>query len=133
MTYMLLPNYFKMERWSMIQEYLSSYPTDLPLAIEARHDAFHHDAEIAAFLQSRNISLCVTDTPGRRDVMHQVLLTDELIVRFGGGNLHPSDYTRIDQWVERICDWLDRGLKTLYFYIHQPHHTSIELVYWLAI
>ncbi|MBL4653955.1 MAG: DUF72 domain-containing protein [Flavobacteriales bacterium] len=120
MTYMLLPNYFKMERWPMIKQFLLTYPTDLPLAIEARNVEFHESEEVYDFLQERNISLCITDVPGRRDVLHQTLVTDTVFIRFGGANLHHSDYVRIDAWVEKIVFWISKGIKNIYFYIHQP-------------
>ena len=120
MTYMLLPNYFKMERWPMIKQFLLTYPTDLPLAIEARNAEFHESEDVYSFLKERNISMCITDVPGRRDVLHQTLTTDSVMVRFGGANLHPSDYARIDDWVYKIERWVEQGIKNVYFYIHQP-------------
>ena len=132
-TYMLLPNYFKMERWPMIKKYLSSYPTDLPLAIEARNAEFHKNNAVFEYLKQRNISLCITDVPGRRDVMHSRLITDSIIIRFGGANLHPSDYTRIDEWIDKLTYWINEGVKNIYFYIHQPapnrHKTALLAAY----
>jgi uncharacterized protein YecE (DUF72 family) len=36
-----------------------------------------------------------------------------------GNGLHPTDFQRIDDWIDRIAQWLDSGLHTLYFFIHQ--------------
>ena len=133
MTYMLLPNYFKMERWPMIKQYLSTYPTDLPLAIEARNAEFQQNEEVFEYLKQRNISLCITDVPGRRDVLHARLITDSIIIRFGGANLHPSDYSRIDEWILKLSYWIKEGIMNIYFYIHQPapnrHKTAVLAAY----
>jgi uncharacterized protein YecE (DUF72 family) len=46
------------------------------------------------------------------------LTIPKAFIRFVGNSLHPSDYKRIDNWVERIKVWLDNGLKELYFFMH---------------
>jgi uncharacterized protein YecE (DUF72 family) len=43
----------------------------------------------------------------------------ETFIRFVGNSLHKTDYTRIDDWVDRIKYWLDNGLNTLYYFMHQ--------------
>jgi uncharacterized protein YecE (DUF72 family) len=40
-----------------------------------------------------------------------------------GNSLHPSDFQRLDAWVERIAAWLVQGLQQLYFFLHQPDNT----------
>jgi uncharacterized protein YecE (DUF72 family) len=47
------------------------------------------------------------------------LTTPTAFVRWVGNSLHKSDFDRIDAWIERIELWLDSGLETLYFFIHQ--------------
>ena len=46
------------------------------------------------------------------------LTTPTAFIRFVGNNLDPTDFTRIDAWVERIAGWIDRGLREIYFIIH---------------
>ena len=46
------------------------------------------------------------------------LTTPTAFVRYVGAN-HPSDYTRLGDWVERLKIWIDNGLENLYFFIHQ--------------
>ena len=53
----------------------------------------------------------ITDTAGRRDCVHQRLTTPFAFIRFVGNNLHPTDYSRMDDWVERIQEWFDQGLE----------------------
>ncbi len=120
MTFMLMPNYMKLDRYDSLATFLGNLPEDFSSALELRDSEFYEKPGFYEMLKEYQIPLVVTDTPGRRDVMHQLLTSDTLFVRFVGHKLHPTDYTRIDQWVERIVDWLDQGLKTVYFFMHQP-------------
>lgn len=51
-------------------------------------------------------------------MMHMRLTSPIAFIRYVGAN-HPSDYTRLDEWVERIAEWKDAGLQKLYFFVHQ--------------
>jgi hypothetical protein len=42
------------------------------------------------------------------------------VIRFVGNNLHGTDYSRVDAWVERIVLWLESGLREVYFFSHEP-------------
>jgi hypothetical protein len=42
------------------------------------------------------------------------------IIRFNCNELHPTDFTRIDEWGAGIKQWIDRGLQTVYFFLHTP-------------
>ena len=46
------------------------------------------------------------------------LSVPKAFIRFVGNSLHPTDFTRIDDWVKRIQIWLNQGLRELYFFIH---------------
>ncbi|HLP53112.1 MAG TPA: DUF72 domain-containing protein [Chitinophagales bacterium] len=106
-----------------IQGYLKSLPRDFDVAIEFRHPEFSIDTpevmETYAAMKELGVSSIITDTAGRRDVMHMKLTTPTAFIRFVGNSLHESDYKRIDDWIDRIDTWLDNGLQTLYFFIHQ--------------
>lgn len=32
---------------------------------------------------------------------------------------HPTDVSRLDEWVERLAKWSDQGLQNIHFFIHQ--------------
>lgn len=55
-------------------------------------------------------------------MLHMRLTTPTAFVRYVGANAE-SDYTRLDDWVERIATWKEQGLENLYFFVHQ----NIEL------
>lgn len=106
-----------------IHEYLKSLPRDFDVAIEFRHPDFSIDSpevnKTYAAMRELGVSSVITDTAGRRDVMHMKLTTPKAFVRFVGNSLHRSDYQRIDDWINRIDFWLSSGVQTIYFFIHQ--------------
>jgi uncharacterized protein YecE (DUF72 family) len=54
-------------------------------------------------------------------------------IRFVGNNLHKTDYTRIDAWIERIKYWLEQGLQELYFFMHMRDEALVpELTVYLV-
>jgi uncharacterized protein YecE (DUF72 family) len=80
-------------------------------------------------MEQYGISTVITDVAGRRDVLHQRLTTSIAMIRFVGNGLHPTDYSRVDDWIDRCLQWLDAGLQTLYFFVHEPDNKfSPELV-----
>ena len=81
-------------------------------------------------LTARGIGAVITDTAGRRDVMHMQPGCPEVLVRFAGNLLHPSDYRRLDDWADRIAGWCAYPLRAVYFMIHQPEE---HLVTGLAV
>ncbi|MPN64005.1 hypothetical protein SDC9_211774 [bioreactor metagenome] len=69
----------------------------------------------------------IVDTAGRRDMMHMRLTTSTAFIRFVGCNVDQIDYQRIDDWVERIVQWKEAGLKQLFFFVHQNVEKSSPL------
>ena len=69
----------------------------------------------------------ITDTAGRRDCAHMHLTIPKAFIRYVGNSLHPTDYTRIDVWVERMKYWLDHGMEefiSLCTCMMKPHRRS---------
>lgn len=124
MTFWQLPPYFQPSSLSALQRLLTGIPQGFPLAVEFRHPAWFSDAtaqqELWAYLHERGMAAAITDVAGRRDVLHQTLTTDCAFIRFTGNNLHATDYTRINAWVDRLQQWLTKGLKKVYFLLHEP-------------
>jgi len=95
------------------------------LAIELRHETWFEEGSeefkmLCNYLYKNNISLVITDVAGRRDVLHQRLTNKTAFIRFVANDLHPTDYTRINEWVERLNTWIQQGLEEFYFFIHSP-------------
>ena len=47
------------------------------------------------------------------------LTTPTAFIRFVGNDLHPTDYTRVDAWIQRIKKWIEQGVEKIYFFMHQ--------------
>ncbi len=64
--------------------------------------------------------MVITDVAGRRDVLHQRVTSNTVVIRFVGNNLHDSDYQRLNDWIERLYHWNLNGVENIYFFVHQP-------------
>lgn len=106
----------------VIENFITSLPTDIDLFLELRHPDWFAggiNQNLYDFLVKRNLGLVITDAAGRRDCLHMHASNPETFIRFVGNSLHPTDYTRIDDWVNRLKIWLDEGLHKMYFFMHQ--------------
>lgn len=119
-TFMLMPSYFNLSKWNELKTFLDYVPQGFPLAIEIRDAAFYNNEDFISMLHEKDVATVITDTPGDRPIVHQLLTNNTLFVRFVGADLHLSDYIRIDAWVPKIVDWVNRGVENVYFFMHQP-------------
>ena len=46
------------------------------------------------------------------------LTVSKAFIRYVGNGTHSSDYTRIDEWIDRIKLWIDNGIEEIYFFMH---------------
>jgi uncharacterized protein YecE (DUF72 family) len=127
---------FTPNRKEELFNFLAKLPTDLQFFVEVRHpDWFlpQHAKELFDKLRELNIGAIITDTAGRRDCCHMHLTVPKAFIRYVGNSLHPTDYTRCDEWVERMKYWLDKGIEELYFFMHMHDEaTSPELTVYLV-
>ena len=122
-SFIQLGDNFAPKSFDSIHDYLKALPRDFDVALELRHPDWFADTmasqEVFELMKELGITAIITDTSGRRDVLHTKLTTPKAFIRFVGNGLHPTDFKRIDDWVEKISVWLKNGLQTLYFFIHQ--------------
>ena len=120
--FLQMHNNFGPKNWDRVVRFVEYWPNEFPLAMEFRHTDWFNDAKVARelyhLLQENDISNILVDTAGRRDIMHMRLTNNEAFVRYVGAN-HESDYTRLDDWVEKLADWKKKGLKNIHFFVHQ--------------
>lgn len=130
-SFLQLSDGFGPQRKKELAHYFQLLSHRFFLFLEVRHPGWFAKEEIAslvAFLRKMNKGILITDTAGRRDCCHMYLTGTSTMVRFVSNNIHPTDYTRINSWVERIAYWVERGLQELYFIIHmQDEKHSPEL------
>lgn len=114
---------FGIQNMERLQHYMQRWPIEIPLAVELRHESWFdnhsHQSELFSLLQECSKTAVITDTAGRRDLLHMRLVSNSVMIRFVGNQLHASDYQRIDEWVERLRHWQQIGLRRCYFFMHQ--------------
>ena len=122
MCFLQLHDNFKPANMERLVTAVEFWPKDVPLAIELRNTEWFNDASIAnevyALFENHGVTNIVTDTAGRRDLLHMRLTTRDVFIRYVGAN-HESDYTRLDDWMHRIKAWKEQGMENLYFFVHQ--------------
>src|SRR6266496_4161398 len=128
---------FSPKRKNELFDFLKSLPTDLQFFLEVRHPDWFGKKEIReelfSTLQEINVGAVITDTAGRRDCAHMHLAIPKTFIRFVGNSLHETDYPRIDDWANRIKQWLVSGLNEIYFFMHMHDEAkSPELTVYLV-
>lgn len=134
--FMQLPEYFNASSLPIFEKYIEKLPKSVPFSVEIRGTEWFNFPKNAGnvpsqyvryfygILEENNISTVITDVSGRRDVLHQRLTTPTAIVRFVSNDLHPTDFSRLDEWVERLKIWFEMGLHTVYFFTHAPDNLN---------
>ncbi len=118
----------------ILETYLQKLPKDLNLFVEVRHrDWFKEPSakkELFEMLSKLGKGAAITDASGRRDCLHMEITTPETFIRFvgNGGDFLDSDKARVDEWVIRIKQWLDKGLEKVYFFLHQHDEADTPLI-----
>jgi uncharacterized protein YecE (DUF72 family) len=107
----------------VMEAFIESLPKDIQLFMEFRHKDIFAD-EVAfnkafTMMEQHHTGAVITDASGRRDCVHMRLTTPEVFIRFVGNGLHPTDYTRIDDWINRMVSWQKQGITQIWFFMHQ--------------
>ncbi|HEY0054606.1 MAG TPA: DUF72 domain-containing protein [Pedobacter sp.] len=121
--FLQLSDNFGPKNFEVLKKYLENLPEDFDLFVEVRHPEWYSDPaarkDYFDLLHQVKKGSIITDASGRRDCVHMELSTPYAFIRFVGNGLHPTDFSRIDEWVERLGDWTERGLQSIYFFLHQ--------------
>jgi len=122
MSFLQLHDNYKPKDFGRLETFIKAYPKAIPLAVEVRNAEWFSDTATSKLLndllRDEQRTAVIVDTAGRRDMLHMQLTSPTAFIRYVGAN-HPSDYSRLDDWLERIKEWREAGLKTLYFFVHQ--------------
>lgn len=119
----LSPTYASL-RLPELSRFLAQVPREIRLAVEFRHPSWFEAGDLRSeareAFERHGVGTVITDVAGRRDVAHAGLTESFVLIRFVGNGLHPSDFERAEQWVERLARWREAGLRDVYFFNHQP-------------
>ncbi|TXE11611.1 DUF72 domain-containing protein [Seonamhaeicola algicola] len=120
--FLQMHNNFAPKDFDRVVNFVETWPKQVPLAVEFRHTDWYNDKAVSEalfqLLEANNISNVIVDTAGRRDLLHMRLTNATAFVRYVGTN-HQSDYTRLNDWVQRLKTWQEQGIKEIDFFIHQ--------------
>lgn len=119
-----LPPNFSASQVPALNRFFRKWPGHIPLAVEVRHSSFFQQTAAAEAyfdcLSEHKVCAVITDVAGRRDVCHMRLTAPRVMVRFVGNGLVPTDYSRINDWVDRLRHWHREGINEFYFFTHEP-------------
>lgn len=122
MAFLQLHDNFAPKDFDRLKTVLENFPKGIPLGVEVRNEAWFANANVGktycALLEKLGMANIIVDTAGRRDMLHMRLTSPVAFVRYVGAN-HPSDVTRLNDWLTRIKKWRKEGLQKLYFFVHQ--------------
>lgn len=121
--FLQLPPYFGADRQPQLEQFLQAFPAEIQLAVEVRHESWFNEQSLEPMLNTLHRlqrSVVITDVAGRRDVLHMGVTNATAMVRFVGNGLHPTDYARAADWVGRLKQWAQQGVKEIYFFPHEP-------------
>jgi len=122
---------FGPKNWDRVVRFVEYWPKEFRLAMEFRHADWYNDPNVAdelyQLLRENDIANILVDTAGRRDILHMRLSNNEAFVRYVGAN-HTTDYDRLDDWVHRLDDWYEQGLRNIHFFIHQNMELASPLL-----
>lgn len=130
---------FAPKEFKVLEDYLRSLPSDIRIFVELRNSGWFSDADISArvvrLFSELNVGWVITDTSGRRDLLHMELTTPEAFIRFEGNGkaLFDHDAERIREWVTRIKSWTEQGLETVYFFLHQVDEADTPMLASIAV
>jgi|TARA_R100000479_G_scaffold33554_2_gene13853 uncharacterized protein YecE (DUF72 family) len=122
MAFLQTHNNFKPTNMDRLDPFFKAIHKDMRIAVEFRHtDWFNDEAiseELYKILEKNDVTNIIVDSAGRRDLLHMRMTTDSAFIRYNGSN-HESDYTRLDDWLDRLEEWVKQGLQNIYFFVHQ--------------
>lgn len=121
--FLQLSDNFTPKSFPELKAYLEHLPTDVPVFVELRHKEWfavpENNEKVFNLFKQLNIGAVITDASGRRDCVHMHLPTPHAFIRFVGNSLDRTDYLRVDEWIDRIKKWADKGLQSVWFFMHQ--------------
>jgi uncharacterized protein YecE (DUF72 family) len=123
MPFLQMHDNFGAKEFEKVENFVRNVWTyDIPIAMEFRKSEWHTDPNVSGqlydLLESHGITNVLVDTAGRRDLMHMRMTTPTPFIRWVGAN-HESDFSRLDEWVDRLDEWKKQGMRRLYFFVHQ--------------
>jgi uncharacterized protein YecE (DUF72 family) len=123
MVFLQLHENFGYKNFERLQHFAEVFPAAIPLAVEVRHPEWFstpaYADRLAQLLEQRHATNIIVDTAGRRDMLHMRLTAPYAFIRYVGANDPAEDRKRLDDWLFRLKQWVDAGLRNIGFFVHQ--------------
>jgi uncharacterized protein YecE (DUF72 family) len=146
-SFLQLSDGFGPDRAAILQHYIRQLPAYFHTCVELRQQNWFAGPtsdiqrgwekylpavqETWDLFRELGIGTVITDSSGRRDVIHMKLTAPVAFIRFVANNGHPTDFLRIDAWAERLKTWIGKGLREIYFIVHSHNELHApELVFY---
>jgi uncharacterized protein YecE (DUF72 family) len=135
LPFIQFPPYLKSDRLQQLVRWVEYVHKKHIHAIEFRHESWfeNQDNLLILLLKNLNWPLVITDTSGRRDLIHMRLTSTNFIIRFVACGIVSLDQNRLDEWVDRLYPLIIRQqLSNIYFFMHDPeHYTLPDMAFYL--
>jgi uncharacterized protein YecE (DUF72 family) len=121
---------------SKLREFLPLMPSYLRIMFEIRHpDAYNpvNKEIIKELFYEYSHGLVITDTPGCRPIIHNLIFTATIFIRFVSCQDLQVDLMRLNLWLERLSELPSKGVKKVYFFVHEGESNPLpELALYLS-
>ena len=129
-SFMELTETFAPGQQQTLIQFLEHLPTNFDLSIEIRNEEwFIKTAVWLSFVKQLNSlhkGLVITDTPGKRALVHMQLSNATAFIRFSCQGDHELDLFRIEQWKKQLKSWFLQGLECCHFFVHVQNDSAEE-------
>ncbi len=115
-TFIQFPEHFDLNYLPELKSFIKRLPSKIPVSVELRDKEFKNE--------DIGCPKVILDVAGRRELFDLSLYSDWVLVRFVGNSLHETDFQRLDNWVEQLKKWNERGVSKVYFILHQPNEAN---------
>lgn len=122
-AFAVMANYFRPDQFSILEKFVQYLPKEMDFSIEFRAPEWFEGNVVNEWQQlfaDYDITPVQTDTPGRRDVLTFAMTNEICFIRYVGDFSSKTDEIRIENWVERMKELSDLGIKEFWFYAHEP-------------
>ena len=129
--FLSFPSHVGANRLDEILSLIDGLNRNAPLAFELRHSSwfvpqsFALDS-LAEALSKKNLTLIITDTPGRQDVFHSFITSNSLMVRFVASGNRVVDLKRIKVWGDLFAQY--KSWLSLACFVHSPAEKKDHLM-----
>lgn len=129
--FLCFPNHVGADRLEELLSLVDGLGRNVPLAFELRHSSWFAPQSFALYsfaeaLSKKNLSLIITDTPGRQDVFHSYITSNNVMVRFVASGNTTADTKRVKVWMDLFSQ--HKSWMSLACFVHSPTEKKDHLM-----